>query len=142
MLVESDRVIYLEQFIDHGGEDLRLFVLGGQVIAAMRRIGADWRCNIAQGGRGEPWQSDRDVEQLAVRAAEACGTEISGVDIVRDRDENDYMLEINAVPGWQALQRVTGIDVAGRIVEYLEPPHERPMGAAGVRRGGAVTQSG
>lgn len=112
-------VYYLQQFIDHGNADLRLMVIAGRVIAAMRRVGRDWRTNIAQGGRGEPITPDEALCKLAVRAAAACDADIAGVDIVIDRAGDPYLLEVNACPGWEALAAVTGIDIADNVIAHL-----------------------
>jgi len=119
-LERMQSVLYLQQFISHPGWDLRIFVLGGRVLAAMRRYGnGDWRTNVAQGGRGERVRLDADLERLAVRAAEALGAVMAGVDLLPGPQGEWYVLEVNAVPGWRALAPVTGIDVAAAIIEFL-----------------------
>lgn len=112
-------VIYLQRFINHGGEDFRLFVLNGQVIAAMRRVNRqDWRTNVARGGMGESVTADCVMSDLAVRAAAACGAQVAGVDVVIDQGK-PVVIEVNAVPGWRELARVTGIDVAAIVLRGL-----------------------
>ena len=115
-------VIYVQQYIDHGGSDVRLFILGDAVIAAMRRHvdGDDWRTNIARGGRAEAVEPDERLCDIALRAARACGTLVAGVDIVVDRAGEPYVLEANAIPGWRGLARTTGIDIAQRIISFVE----------------------
>ena len=113
-------VLYLQKFIPHEGCDLRAFVLGGRVLTAMRRrSNGDWRTNVAQGAKGEPIRLNKEEEGLALRAAQAVGAAACGVDLLPGRDGRMYVLEVNAVPGWRALAPVTGIDVAGALVEYL-----------------------
>lgn len=141
-LIEQGRIIYQQQFIEHEHRDMRLLVIGDRVVAAMQRIGADWRTNIALGGRGEPIAPAEHDCHLALQAAQTCGAEIAGVDLVHDMNGQSFVLEVNAVPGWRALGSVTGIDVAGEIITYLESNDERPTGHAGVRRGGALAQGG
>jgi len=116
----SQAVLYLQQFIHHPGWDLRVFVIGDRVVTAMRRYAKQgWRTNVAQGGRGEvvcptPWE-----ERLALTAAKACGVLVAGVDLLPGPDEELYVLEVNAVPGWRALAPVTGVDIAAEIVRFL-----------------------
>lgn len=113
-------VIYVQQYIEHGGCDARLFVLDGRVVAAMHRSGNDFRTNIAQGGVARAVQPDPRTCDLALRAAAACDVAIGGVDIVTDRNGQPYVLEVNAVPGWRALSRVAEIDIAAQIITYVE----------------------
>jgi ribosomal protein S6--L-glutamate ligase len=113
-------VLYLQQFIHHPGWDLRVFVLGGRVLAAMRRLArGDWRSNVAQGGHAEAVSVTNDEEQLALRAAEIVGTPLAGVDLMLGPEGEWYVIEVNAVPGWRALAPVTGVDVAAAIVRYM-----------------------
>jgi ribosomal protein S6--L-glutamate ligase len=119
-LERTQSVLYLQQFIHHPGWDLRVFVLGGRVLAAMRRYSnGDWRTNVAQGGRGEIVRLSADEECLALRAADALGAAMAGVDLLPGPDGEWYVLEVNAVPGWRALAPVTGVDVAGAIIDFL-----------------------
>jgi ribosomal protein S6--L-glutamate ligase len=114
-------VLYLQQTISHPGWDLRLFVLGGAVIGAMRRrANGGWRTNVAQGGKAEPFWPSGAERELAVRAAAAVGCPMAGVDLLPGPDGSLFVLEVNAVPGWRALAPITGVDVAIRIIEYLD----------------------
>jgi ribosomal protein S6--L-glutamate ligase len=113
-------VLYLQQFIRHPGWDLRAFVLGGRVLAAMRRHSrGDWRTNVAQGGTAEPTRLGPEEEALAVRAAEALGAVVAGVDLLPRPRGEWYVIEVNAVPGWRALAPVTGVDVASAVIRHL-----------------------
>ena len=113
-------VLYLQRFIAHPGWDLRMFVLGGRVLAAMRRYaGSSWRTNIAQGGKAEPVRPAPEEERLALRAAAALGAPVAGVDLLAGPAGEWYVLEVNAVPGWRALAPVTGTDVAAAVVRFL-----------------------
>jgi ribosomal protein S6--L-glutamate ligase len=113
-------VLYVQQFIRHPGWDLRAFVLGEQVVASMRRYARDgWRTNVAQGATAEPVRLGSAEEQLALRAARAVGTPVAGVDLLPGPTGELYVLEVNAVPGWRALAPVTGVDLAGLIVQFL-----------------------
>jgi RimK family alpha-L-glutamate ligase len=119
-LERTQCVLYLQQFIRHPGWDLRVFVLGGRVLTAMRRYSNDdWRTNVAQGGRGEVVCPAADEERLALRAAAALGADMAGVDLMPGPRGEWYVLEVNAVPGWRALAPVTGIDVAAAVIDFL-----------------------
>jgi ribosomal protein S6--L-glutamate ligase len=113
-------VIYVQKFIAHSGWDLRAFVLGGQVIAAMRRrANGGWRTNVAQGGQAEATRLAPSEEKLALQAAAAVGAHLAGVDLLQGPAEEWYVLEVNAVPGWRALAPATGVDVAREIITFL-----------------------
>ena len=114
-------VFYLQRAIDHGGRDVRVFVVGGLVIGAIERTAAagDWRTNVARGGAATPTELPGAWEQYAVRAAAIVGAEYAGVDLLPSRDGEVFVLEVNGIPGWQGLQEASGVDVAGAVVEHL-----------------------
>jgi RimK family alpha-L-glutamate ligase len=119
-LERTQSVLYLQKFIAHSGWDLRVFVLAGKVLAAMRRFANDdWRTNVAQGGRAEPARLTAEQEKLALQAVKAVGAVAAGVDLLPGTDGNWYVLEVNAVPGWRALAPVTGVDIGTELVNYL-----------------------
>ena len=114
-------VLYLQQFIHHPGWDLRIFVLGREVLAAMRRrSNGDWRTNVAQGGTAESFTPGIDEVRLALQAADVLGVQAAGVDLLPAPDGGWYVLEVNAVPGWRALAPVTGVDVAAAMLEFID----------------------
>ncbi len=120
-------VLYLQQFIWHPGYDFRVFVLRGSVLGSMRRHATpgEWRTNVSLGGRAESCPIDSESERLAIRAADALGAEMAGVDLIIDPDLGQWtILEVNAVPGWRALSSVTGIDVASAVLAALRDPRE------------------
>src|SRR5690242_586305 len=112
-------VFYLQRAVEHDGRDVRVFVLGGQVLGAIERRAPGWRTNLARGGRAEPIVLPALWAELAIRAAGAVGATYAGVDLLPARDGTIYVLEINGIPGWQGLQQATGIDVAGALVDHL-----------------------
>jgi ribosomal protein S6--L-glutamate ligase len=119
-LERTDCVLYVQQFVIHPGWDLRVFVIGGEIRASMRRYARDgWRTNVAQGGRAEATRLTPELERLALQAAEACGTIAAGIDLLPGPNGEWYVLEVNAVPGWRALAPVTGIDVARVMIQFL-----------------------
>jgi RimK family alpha-L-glutamate ligase len=120
VLEQTAQVIYLQRFVRHPGWDLRALVLGGRVIASMRRVaGNDWRTNVAQGGTAERVTLSVEEERLALRAAEAVGCPVAGVDLLPGPDGELFVIEVNAVPGWKALGPTCGVDVAKEVVRFL-----------------------
>lgn len=121
MLERQQSVIYLQQFVPHDGTDLRLLVLGRRVLATMRRRSesGDWRTNVARGGVGEVIAVDDATAALGIKAAAACSTEVAGVDVLIGKDGKPYVLEVNAVPGWRELARVTQIDIAAEVLRHV-----------------------
>lgn len=118
-LERTQSVLYLQQFVDHPGWDLRVFVLNGRVLQAMRRrSNHSWRTNVAQGATAEFATPGPDECDLAIRAAVAVKAAVAGVDLLPAKNGGYYVLEVNAVPGWRALSRVTGFDVAREIVQF------------------------
>jgi RimK family alpha-L-glutamate ligase len=112
-------VYYLQRTVDHDGADIRAFVLGGRVLGAIERRSQDWRTNLARGGTARSISLPDDRSALAVRAAAAVGADYAGVDLLTGRDGVTYVLEVNGIPGWKGLQEATGLDVAGRLIDYL-----------------------
>ena len=134
-------VFYLQRAIDHGGRDVRAFVVGGRVLGAIERwaVDGDWRTNVARGGSARAFELPSEWERLALAAAAAVGADYAGVDLLPSRDGTVFVLEVNAIPGWQGLQRATGLDVAGAIVDQLERTlGERGPGNRTAGRGAAV----
>src|SRR6476646_6486666 len=115
-------VYYLQQTIDHEGRDIRVFVVGGRVLAAIERRSDGWRTNLSRGGTARPVQLSDEWSGLAVRAAVAVGAEYAGVDLLPARDGSVYVLEVNGIPGWEGLQAATGLDVAGAGIDQLVGP--------------------
>jgi len=115
-------VFYVQREIEHQGRDVRVFVVGGRVLGAIERQAppGDWRTNIARGGVARAFELPADWEPIALRAAAAVGAEYAGVDLLSSRDGELFVLEVNAIPGWQGFRQATGLDVAGSIVGFLE----------------------
>jgi ribosomal protein S6--L-glutamate ligase len=118
MLAHLGAVLYVQEFIQHEGADLRLLVIGGQVLAMRRKNPLDWRTNISRGAKAEAFTPDETLIDLAHRAAAAVGAPLAGVDILPGRDGRMYCLEVNAVPGWKGLAKATGVDVAALVLEF------------------------
>jgi RimK family alpha-L-glutamate ligase len=130
-------VFYIQRAIDHGGRDIRVFVVGGRVLGAIERRAAadDWRTNVARGAEAHAIALPAAWAELAVRACAAIGADYAGVDLLPSRDGSVFVLEVNGIPGWQGLQQATGLDVAGAIVDHLESRvRSSALDAAGDRR--------
>ncbi len=113
-------VYYLQQTIAHGGRDIRAFVLGGRILAAMERRASGWRTNVARGAQVRLLRLTPEQEALCLRATEIAGAAYAGIDLLSSETGQTYVLEVNGVPGWQGLQTTTTIDIADAIVRYLE----------------------
>jgi RimK family alpha-L-glutamate ligase len=112
-------VYYVQEFVPHGCEDIRAFVVGGEVVAAMVRHGRTWKTNMAQGAAAQPVELDDGLRNLAARAARAVGAVYAGVDLLPLEDGQYSVIEVNGIPGWRGLQAANGVDVADRLVEYV-----------------------
>jgi tetrahydromethanopterin:alpha-L-glutamate ligase len=117
------RVYYLQRFIsverDGGYHDFRILVVQGRIIAAMRRHSDHWITNIKRGGRPVPVVINDEMKALALQAAMAVGANFVGVDIVYGTDERPAVLEVNSMPAWSGLQKVTSINIASVLADAL-----------------------
>jgi ribosomal protein S6--L-glutamate ligase len=113
-------VLYLQRFIAHPGYDLRVLVLNGEPIGAMRRFAqSGFKTNIACQGRGEPYTPTAAELDLALRSTATIGATFCGVDLLTGPHGEPYVIEVNGVPGWRGFQAATGIDVAARVLDWL-----------------------
>jgi RimK family alpha-L-glutamate ligase len=115
-----DGVYYLQSYIDSGEDawhDYRVFVINGHAVAAMMRHGNGWVNNVAQGGRCEPMTPAGEITELAIAAARALDIDYCGVDIIRDRKGQLFVLEVNSIPAWRGLQSVVEMDIAQALVD-------------------------
>lgn len=118
---EQGTNILLQEFIkESAGTDIRAFVVGGKVVASMKRqsLDDDFRSNLHKGGSGTPIKLTPEEEKVAIKAAKVMGLSIAGVDIMRS-ERGPLVLEVNASPGF-GIEKVTGRNVAGKIIEYVE----------------------
>lgn len=114
--------VLIQKFVKESrGRDIRAFVVGGHVVAAMRRVaqGDEFRSNIHRGGRTEKVKLDAEYERTAILAAQIMGLRVAGVDILESKD-GPQVMEVNSSPGLAGIEKTTGIDVAGEIVEHIE----------------------
>tara|TARA_R110000744_G_scaffold1843_6_gene6879 strand:- start:20062 stop:20976 length:915 start_codon:yes stop_codon:yes gene_type:complete len=114
--------ILVQEFIkEAGGSDIRALVVGGKVVAAMQRTGAkgEFRSNLHQGGTAQAVKISPEERSTAVRAAKSMGLNVCGVDMLRS-NHGPVVMEVNSSPGLEGVEKATGIDVAGKIIETLE----------------------
>jgi ribosomal protein S6--L-glutamate ligase len=117
-----DANILIQQFIkEAGGADLRCFVIGNKVVAAMKRQAQDgeFRSNLHRGGSATVVKITPQERATAVRAAKIVGLNVAGVDLLRSED-GPVVMEVNSSPGLKGIETATGKDVAGMIIEFIE----------------------
>lgn len=116
-----DANILVQEFIkEAGGADIRCFVVGDQVIAAMKRQGAegDFRSNLHRGGNAEKIELSPEETDTALRASRAMGLKVAGVDLLRS-NHGPVVMEVNSSPGLEGIEQATGIDVAAKIIDFI-----------------------
>ncbi|MBC8050110.1 MAG: 30S ribosomal protein S6--L-glutamate ligase [Chitinophagales bacterium] len=124
----------VQEFIaDAAGQDIRCIVLDGKVIASMRRESSpdDFRANLHKGGTAHLAKITPEEKKLAIRAAKRMGLRFAGVDILRSQ-RGPLLLEVNSSPGLQGVESVTGVDIAGQLLDFIERETFQPR--AQVRR--------
>jgi ribosomal protein S6--L-glutamate ligase len=124
--------ILLQEFIaESRGRDVRALVVGDRVAGAMRREArsGEFRSNLHRGGEGSALELSPDYAQAAVRAARVLGLEVAGVDLL-EAEGGPKVMEVNSSPGFEGLERATGVDIAGAIVEHAARLAARPARAA------------
>ena len=117
---DGTNILIQEYVKESAGTDIRAFVVGSQVVASMQRqsLDDDFRSNLHKGGLGTPIKLTEEEKHIAIKAAKAMGLHIAGVDIMRS-GRGPLVLEVNASPGF-GIERVTGRDVASKMIEYVE----------------------
>ncbi len=118
----ANQNVLIQEFVKESrGRDIRAFVVGNRVVAAMRRVaqGDEFRSNVHRGGIAEPVELDPEFERTAIHAAQIMGLRVAGVDMLEGKD-GPKLMEINSSPGLEGIEGATGIDVAGAIVELIE----------------------
>ncbi|MDQ2645187.1 MAG: RimK family alpha-L-glutamate ligase, partial [Myxococcota bacterium] len=121
-LLLARRGVLVQHFVKESrGRDLRVVVVGGRVVASMQRRAApdEFRSNVHRGGRIEKTQLSPELGSIAERAASALGVALAGVDLIESRS-GPLVLEVNASPGLEGIERATGADVASAVLEQLE----------------------
>lgn len=115
--------ILVQEYIkEASGMDIRLFVVGGKVVAAMKRqakSAEEFRSNLHRGGEATGVEITEEERNMAVRTARMIGLNVAGVDMVRSH-RGPLVIEVNASPGLEGIEKATGIDVAGSVIEFIE----------------------
>lgn len=125
-LSQKVNVLIQEYVAEAAGSDLRIFVVDGQVVAAMKRSGpeGEFRSNVHLGGKTEVAKVTNKERNLAIRAAQAMNLQIAGVDILRSK-RGPLVMEVNSFPMLEGIEEATGIDIAGQIIEHIEKNVEK-----------------
>jgi RimK family alpha-L-glutamate ligase len=112
-------VYYVQEFIPHDNWDIRALVVGGRVLAAMRRTAGGWKTNINRGAIAEPMKLSAELERLCLQIAFVLGAAYVGIDLLADEQGAYYAIEANSAPGWRGLQEVTDLNIAAEIADYI-----------------------
>jgi len=112
--------LYVQEYLENPGRDIRALVLGERVLASIYRMAppGEWKTNVAQGAQTKPVQLSPELEQLAVKSAKALDLFYAGVDLL-ETEQGPVVIEVNGSPSWQGLQRATGVNVAERLVQFV-----------------------
>ena len=117
-----DANILVQEFIKEAkSADIRAFVVDGQVVGAMKRQGAEgeFRSNLHRGGKATLLQLTSEEKATAIKAAKKLGLGIAGVDMLQS-DRGPLIMEVNSSPGLEGIEGATGVDIAGKIIDYVE----------------------
>ncbi len=120
--LKLDANMLVQEFIkEAGGADLRVFVVDGQIVGAMKRQAkeGEFRSNLHRGGSAKVIELSTEERATAIKAAKKLGLGIAGVDILQS-SRGPLVMEVNSSPGLEGIEGATGIDIAGKIIEYVE----------------------
>ena len=125
LLAERNTVLVQEYIRESHGKDIRVIVVGGEVVAAMRRVsnGREFRSNYHLGGRVEQIDLPEEYAKVAIDAANHLGIEVGGVDLLEGR-MGPILLEVNSSPGLEGIEKASGVNVAGHIIEMITKRHK------------------
>ena len=121
LLQSQKQNVLIQKFVaESKGRDVRAFVVGDRVVAAMRRVaqGQEFRSNVHRGGIAEPIDLPADYEATAVRSAQILGLRVAGVDMLEGAD-GPQIMEVNSSPGLEGIETCTGLDIAGAVIDYI-----------------------
>ena len=127
-LQATHQQVLVQKFISESrGRDIRAFVVGNRVVAAMRRIasGDEFRSNFHLGASMEPVELSPDYETTAIHAAHILGLRVAGVDLL-ESDSGPQVMEVNSSPGLEGIEGTTSVDIADAVIEYLEEQVDIP----------------
>ena len=121
LLQSQKQNVLIQKFVaESKGRDIRAFVVGDRVVAAMRRVaqGQEFRSNVHRGGIAEPVELSEEYRETAVRCTQILGLQVAGVDMLEGKD-GPQVMEVNSSPGLEGIETATGLDVAGAVIEYI-----------------------
>jgi len=121
LLQSQKQNVLIQKFVaESKGKDVRAFVVGDQVVAAMRRVaqGQEFRSNVHRGGIAEPIELDEQYAETAVRCAQILGLRVAGVDMLEGKN-GPQVMEVNSSPGLEGIESCTELDVAGAVIDYI-----------------------
>ena len=121
LLQSQKQNILIQKFVaESKGKDIRAFVVGDRVVAAMRRVaqGQEFRSNVHRGGIAEAVELDDEYKETAVRSAQILGLRVAGVDMLEGAD-GPQIMEVNSSPGLEGIENCSGLDVAGAVIDYI-----------------------
>jgi ribosomal protein S6--L-glutamate ligase len=117
-----DAHILVQEFIEEAkGTDIRAFIVDGEVVGAMERKGpeGEFRSNLHRGGTARAVELDDEMRMTAIKAAASMGLAVAGVDMLPSK-RGPLIMEVNSSPGLEGIERATGVDIAGKIMQYIE----------------------
>ncbi len=121
LLQSQKQNVLIQKFVaESKGKDIRAFVVGGRVVAAMRRVaqGQEFRSNVHRGGVAEAIDLPPEYEETAVKAAQILGLQVAGVDMLEGKN-GPQIMEVNSSPGLEGIEKATGLDIAGAVIDYI-----------------------
>ena len=121
LLQSQKQNVLIQKFVaESKGRDIRAFVVGDQVVAAMRRVaqGQEFRSNVHRGGVAEPVELSDEFRETAVRCTQIMGLRVAGVDMLEGAD-GPQIMEVNSSPGLEGIETCTGLDIAGAVIDYI-----------------------
>ncbi len=121
LLQSQKQSVLIQKFVaESKGRDIRAFVVGDQVVGAMRRVaqGQEFRSNVHRGGIAEPVTLEKSYRETAVRAVQIMGLRVAGVDMLEGKD-GPQIMEVNSSPGLEGIEKATQLDIAGSIIDYI-----------------------
>lgn len=123
----THHVYYVQELVKKPGRDIRLFVIGGEAVAAIYRYSDHWITNTARGGRAENCPVDDELQTIGREAARASGADLLAVDVIEDEDGRRLVLELNHSMEFRNSIETTGVDIPARIVEHVAARAERSI---------------
>ncbi|MFT5889880.1 MAG: ribosomal protein S6--L-glutamate ligase [Zhongshania sp.] len=121
LLQSQKQNVLIQKFVaESKGKDIRAFVVGDRVVAAMQRVaqGQEFRSNVHRGGIAEAAELSEEYVQTAIRATQILGSQVAGVDMLEGKD-GPQIMEVNSSPGLEGIETCTGLDIAGAVIDYI-----------------------